>query len=345
MKTIDLRSDTITRPTPAMREAMARAEVGDDVFGEDPTVNLLQDRVAEILGKEAALYVPSGTMGNQTCMKVHTRPGDEVVAERGSHVFNYETGGAAFLSGVQLHIIDGVRGAITADQIKRVIRPRVYYMSRTSLVCLENTHNRAGGTVYPLDMIREIKDLAAAEGIRMHLDGARLWNACAATGRTPAEYASLFDSVSVCFSKGLGAPVGSAIAGSREFIAEARRYRKIFGGGMRQAGILAAACLYALDHNVTRLTEDHEKATLLAREIAQIPGIEVDLEGVHTNIVIAGVERLGRSVEEVLALLRERGVLLTPGNWQSVRAVTHLDVTLEDVRRAAAIVRETLGEK
>lgn len=343
MKIIDLRSDTITKPTAGMREAMARAEVGDDVFGEDPTVNLLQERVAGILGKEAALFVPSGTMGNQTCVKVHTRPGDEVVAERGSHVFNYETGGAAFLSGVQLHILDGVRGVMTEEQIRKVIRPRVYYMSRTSLVCLENTHNRAGGTIYPLEVIRKIRELADDAGIRMHLDGARLWNACVATGHTPLEYASLFDSVSVCFSKGLGAPVGSAIAGRADFIAEARRYRKIFGGGMRQAGVLAAACLYALDHHVERLKDDHEKATALAAALAQVPGLQVDLEGVQSNIVIAGVGGLHRSPEEVLALLRGRGVLLTPGTWDSVRAVTHMDVSSDDVLRAAEIIGDTLA--
>jgi threonine aldolase len=343
VNTIDLRSDTITKPSPAMREAMARAEVGDDVFGEDPTVNRLQETVAALLGKEAALYVPSGTMGNQTCIKVHTRPGDEVVVERGSHVFNYETGGAAFLSGVQLHLLDGVRGVLTADQIRKVIRPRVYYMPVTSLICLENTHNRAGGTIYPLEVIRGIRELATASSIAMHLDGARLWNACAATGIAPARYAEHFDSVSVCFSKGLGAPLGSAIAGSAAFIAEARRYRKIFGGGMRQAGIPAAACLYALEHNRERLGEDHEKAAVLARELAQIKGVEIDLEGVQSNIVIAGVEGLGVSAEDVLARLRARGVYLTPGNWQSIRAVTHLDVSMEQVRRAAAIMRETLA--
>jgi threonine aldolase len=232
---------------------------------------------------------------------------------------------------------------ITADQIRRIVRPVVYYMPVTSLICLENTHNRAGGTVYPLDVIREIREFATGAGIRMHLDGARLWNACAATGHAPAEYAAYFDSVSVCFSKGLGAPIGSAIAGSSAFIAEARRYRKIFGGGMRQAGILAAACVYALDHNIDRLGEDHEKARVLAKELASIQGMAIDLEGVQSNIVIAGVEGLGRTADEVLALLRSRGVLLTPGSWQSVRAVTHLDVSMEDVRRAAAIIRETLG--
>lgn len=343
MKPIDLRSDTITRPTPAMREAMARAEVGDDVFGEDPTVNRLQERVAELLGKEAALFVPSGTMGNQLCVKVHTRPGDEVIAERGSHVFNYETGGAAFLSGVQLHILDGVRGVLTAEQIVRAVRPPVYYMPRTALICLENTHNRAGGTVYPLAAVKEIRAVADAHGLRVHLDGARLWNACVATGVAPAAYAALCDSVSVCFSKGLGAPVGSAIAGGAAFIGEARHYRKIFGGGMRQAGVLAAACLFALERNVDRLAEDHEKARVLAGEIGKVKGLALDPAGVETNIVIADVGGLGLRPEEVLGRLRAHGVLLTPGTWNSIRAVTHMDVTLEEVRVAGRIIQETLN--
>ena len=218
MQPIDLRSDTVTRPTPEMRQAMAEAEVGDDVYGEDPTVNRLQERVAELLGKEAALYVPSGTMGNQLCVKVHTQPGDEIVVERGSHVFNYETGGAAFLSNVQVHTVEGERGIMRADAIRRAIRPALYYMPRTSLICLENTHNRAGGTIYPMPVIEEVRALALSAGIRMHLDGARLWNACAAPALEPLDYARHFDSVSVCLSKGLGAPVGSLLCGSAPFV-------------------------------------------------------------------------------------------------------------------------------
>jgi threonine aldolase len=326
-----------------MREAMARAEVGDDVFGEDPTVNRLQHTVAGLLGKEAALYVPSGTMGNQTCIKVHTQPGDEVIAEKGCHVFNYETGGMAFLSHVQVNTLEGVHGAITAAQVKQAIRPKFYYMPRTRLICLENTHNRAGGTVYPVDIIREIHTLARQEGIKLHLDGARLWNACAATGIMPKEYASFFDSVSVCLSKGLGAPVGSVIAGSSEFINEARHYRKIFGGGMRQAGVLAAAGLYALDHNVGRLKEDHEKARYLATELSLVRGFGIDLSSVQTNIVIISVEKSGKSPEEVLSILKSRGVLLTLGNYMGVRAVTHLDVSMDQVKRAAAVIQESLN--
>jgi len=343
MDYIDLRSDTVTRPSAGMREAMARADVGDDVFGEDPTVNLLQERVAQLLGKEAALYVASGSMGNQTCIKVHTQPGDEVICEKGAHVFNYETGGIAFLSGAQVHAIDGRHGAFTVDQIRRAVRPNVYYMPKTRLICLENTHNRAGGTIYPLELIREISAYARAQNIRLHLDGARLWNACAATGITPKEYAAYFDSVSVCLSKGLGAPVGSVVAGTRSFIDDARHVRKILGGGMRQAGVLAAAGLYALEHNVSRLPEDHEKASYLARELSGVKGFDIDLETVQTNIIIIGAEKSGRTPEDTLAALRAKGVLLTLGNYMGLRAVTHLDVSMEQVRHAARIIRETLN--
>jgi threonine aldolase len=340
---IDLRSDTVTKPSAAMREAMAKAEVGDDVFGEDPTVNLLQQKVADLLGKEAALYVPSGTMANQICIKVHTQPGDEVIMEKGCHLFNYETGALAFLSNIQPHLIEGVRGVMLVEEIKKAIRPAVYYMPRTALVAVENTHNRAGGTIYPIETIREIHALARAEKMGFHLDGARLWNACVETGISPKEYAGYFDSVSVCLSKGLGAPVGSVIAGSREFIEKARKYRKIFGGGMRQAGVLAAAGIYALDHNRDRLKEDHAKMKYFAQELAGIPSLTIDMQAVQTNIVLIGVERTGKKPEEVLAMLKARGVLLTMGNWMSVRAVTHLDVSMDDVKKAAAVFHELFG--
>ncbi len=342
-KFIDLRSDTVTKPSQPMRDAMARAEVGDDVFGEDPTVNRLQEKVAGLLGKEAALFVPSGTMGNQICIKTHTLPGDEVIAERGAHIFNYETAAAAFLSSVQIHPIEGVHGAIAPSDIRKAIRPQYYYMPRTRLIALENTHNRAGGTIYPIGLIKEIHDLARSAGIKLHLDGARIWNASVATGITPREYASYFDSVSVCLSKGLGAPVGSVIAGEKEFIEHARHYRKIFGGGMRQAGILAAAGIFALDNNITRLAEDHRKASFLARELSQVKGFRIDTATVQTNIIIIDVEQTGKKPEEILGRLRERGVLLTAGNYMGLRAVTHLDVSEEEVRRAASIIREVLG--
>ena len=326
---IDLRSDTVTKPSPGMRDAMATALVGDDVFGEDPTVNRLQEQVAGLLGKEAALYVPSGSMGNQICIKVHTQPGDEVICEKGAHVFNYETGGIAFLSGAQVHAIEGKRGAFGVEEIERAVRPDLYYMPKTRLICLENTHNRAGGTIYPIDLIRDVSATARSRNIRLHLDGARLWNACAATGIAPKDYASYFDSVSVCLSKGLGAPVGSVIAGSASFIAE--------------AGILAAAGLYALEHNIGRLAEDHEKAAFLARELAQVKGFEIDLGSVQTNIIIIGAEKTGKRPEELLAALRASGVLLTMGNYMGLRAVTHLDVSMDEVKRAASIIRETCG--
>jgi threonine aldolase len=336
---IDLRSDTVTRPSPGMREAMYRADVGDDVFGEDPTVKKLQERIAGILGKEAALYVPSGTMGNQICIKVHTQAGDEVIAERGSHVFNYETAGAAFLSSVQIHPVEGVRGVLGIEDVRQAIRPKLYYMPRTRLVCVENTHNRAGGTITPLESAAALSDFARSEGLKVHLDGARLWNACVAAGVAPAAYAAHADSVSVCLSKGLGAPVGSVIAGTKEFIDQARHYRKIFGGGMRQAGIIAAAGLYALDNNIDRLAEDHEKAAVLARALGEVPGLEIDPLTVQTNIVIMSVARSGKKPEEIITALRAQGVLFSAGNYMGLRAVAHLDVSMDEVRKAGEVFR------
>jgi threonine aldolase len=342
-KHFDLRSDTVTRPSPGMREAMAKAEVGDDVFGEDPTVNRLEETVAGLLGKEAALFVPSGTMGNQLCIKVQTQPGDEVIVEKDGHVLNYETGAMAFLSSVQVHAIPGRHGAFTVDDVRKAIRPPVYYMPRTSLVCIENTHNRAGGTIIPFELMADMSRFLRSSEIAFHLDGARLWNASAATGIPPKQYAALFDSVSVCFSKGLGAPIGSAIAGSKEFIGKARHYRKIFGGGMRQAGVLAAAALYALDHNVGRLPEDHEKARVLADELSKVNVFRIDPETIQTNIVIIDTERTGKTPAEVIAALRERGVLLTQGTYTGIRAVTHLDISMDEVRQAASVIREAMS--
>jgi threonine aldolase len=324
---IDLRSDTVTRPSPAMREAMARAEVGDDVFGDDPTVNLLQEVVARILGKEAALYVPSGTMGNQVCIKTHTQAGDEVIAERGAHVFNYETAGAAFLSGVQVHTVEGERGIMRAEAVRRAIRPSAYYMPRTRLICLENTHNRAGGTICPMEVIEEIHALARSEGILMHLDGARLWNACAATGIVPSAYARWFDSASVCLSKGLGAPAGSVLLGSRELIEDARRWRKALGGGMRQVGILAAAGLYALDHHVQRLAEDHENA---ARFAAGLRSLGLEVEPPQTNIFYVNIPP--RQVVALGAHLAARGIRASI--QPHTRLVTHLDISRAEVETA-----------
>jgi threonine aldolase len=339
---IDLRSDTITKPTEAMRQAMAHAPVGDDVFAEDPTVNLLQQKVAALLGKPAALYVPSGVMSNQLAIKVHTQPGDEVIVERESHIFNYETAAPSILSNVQLHLILGERGILRAGQLAPAVRPSAYYMPRTALICLENTHNRAGGTIYPIEEIKKIRDFAKALGIRMHLDGARLWNASVATGIRPIEYAQYFDTVSVCFSKGLGAPVGSALVGSEDLIQRARRFRKIFGGGMRQAGIIAAGALYALEHNIDRLKEDHEKARLFAERVAANPLAGIDLKYVQTNMVVIEISRTGKTTSELLDALRAQNVYLSDANYSSLRAVTHLDVSTDQVLRAAEIVANVL---
>lgn len=340
---IDLRSDTVTKPTPAMRQAMAEAEVGDDVFLEDPTVNRLQDSVAELLGKEAALFVPSGTMGNQIAIRCHTQPGEEIICEAGAHILHYELGGLAAWSGVHARTISGVRGVITAEQVAALIRPSVYYLPATKLIVLENTHNSAGGTVFPKVEIENIAALAQARGLRMHLDGARLWNACAATAISPQEYAQPFDSVSVCFSKGLGAPVGSALAGTREFIERARKLRKMFGGGMRQVGILAAAARFALEHQRARLTEDHRHARTLALGLSQIAGVRIDLESVQTNIVMIDLAQTRCDAATAALALRQEGVWLVPFGPQVLRAVTHLEISAEDVAYALSAFRKILA--
>lgn len=337
---IDLRSDTVTKPSPEMRVAMAAAEVGDDVFGEDPTVNRLQEKVAELLGKEAALFVPSGVMANQLSIKAHTQPGDEIIVESGSHIFNYETAAPSLLSSVQLHTIQGERGILRAEQLAPAVRSAAYYMPRTSLICLENTHNKAGGTVYPLEEIKNIHSFAKERGIALHLDGARLWNASVATGISLKEYARHFDTVSVCFSKGLGAPVGSAVAGPKELIEKVRKFRKIFGGGMRQAGIIAAGGLYAVEHNIGRLKEDHEKARLFADTLSGVPGFSIDPKSVQTNIVIIDIGATGKHPSELLTFLRANKILLTEMSHTSIRAVTHMDVTMDQVRQAATTIKE-----
>jgi threonine aldolase len=335
---IDLRSDTVTRPTPAMRVAMQAAELGDDVFHEDPTVNHLEERVAALLGKEAALFVPSGTMSNQICVKAHTQPGDELLCEANCHVYNYEAGGPAWLSGVMCRTIEGDYGVLDVSQLEDKVRPPNEHLVRTRLVCLENTHNRCGGRVYPLEKIQAIRAWSREQGLLMHLDGARLWNAIVATGIPAKEWASQFDSVSVCFSKGLGAPVGSALAGPREFVARARRIRKVFGGGMRQAGVIASAALYALDHHVDRLADDHRNAQLLARAVADNPGLRLDPPEVETNIVWFQVDPELGPAKAVVDALKERGILVNSPGRQLVRACTHLDVSAAQCERAAAII-------
>jgi threonine aldolase len=340
---IDLRSDTVTKPSLAMRRAMAEAEVGDDVFGDDPTVNKLQERVAMMLGKEAALFVPSGTMANTIAILSHTQLGDEVIVERESHTFCYEVAAASVFGGVQLNTIVGNSGILDADQIAKEIREANVHMPPTRLICLENTHNRGGGKIYPIEKIKAIHELASQRGLKMHLDGARLFNASVASGISPSDYAKYFDSVMFCFSKGLGAPVGSIVVGSKVFIERAHRFRKMLGGGMRQVGILAAAALYALENNVSKLAQDHENAKLLANELAKLKGFQIDPEQVETNIVVFDISKAGYSGAQVVEKLKQRGVLMIPFGATLVRAVTHLDVSNEDMKRAIQIIHGLFG--
>jgi threonine aldolase len=328
---IDLRSDTVTRPSAAMRAEMARAEVGDDVYREDPTVNRLQEAVAELLGKEAALFMPSGTMSNQVAVKAACR-GGEAICEADAHTFHYEMAAAAARSGIQLVPVPGSRGVLTWADIEGAIRPVADYFPRTGLICLENTHNRAGGTVFPVEVMADVAGNARARGIPVHLDGARLWNASVATGTPLSAYAASADSVSVCFSKGLGAPVGSCLCGSREFVEEAIAVRRSFGGAMRQAGILAAAALYAVEHNVERLADDHRRARTLAEGVANIPVFSV--ERPETNIVMVDVTDDAFAAPALAALLEEGGVLAHAVGPRRLRAVTHLELDDADIERA-----------
>lgn len=342
MNYIDLRSDTMTRPSAGMRKAIAEAEVGDDVFREDPTLNELQEYAAELLGKEAALFVPSGVMGNQLCLNILTKPGDEIICEYDAHIFNYESGSPATLSGITLHPLKGNYGELDPQSVESVIHPSyAYYMTKSRVIAVENTHNRAGGTVISLENIRRLKAVAGQHGLAFHLDGARLWNASVASGISAKEYASYFDTVSVCLSKGLGAPVGSIIAGSKELMQDAFRKRKAWGGGMRQAGILGAAGLYALKNNIPRLKDDHEKAKILAEVINALPNVEIDMQAVQTNILL--FKPLKMSVQETIAKAKELGVLFSPGKVDSVRAITHLDVSFEEVLLAAKVLERMFG--
>jgi len=340
-KKIDLRSDTVTKPSEAMRKAMYNAEVGDDVFKEDPTVNELERYAADLLGKESALFVSSGVMGNQICLNVLTDPGDEVLCEKDAHIFHYESGSPAALSGIQLYPVQGERGVFTPEQIEPLIRPEsAYYMPRTKVIEIENTHNRAGGTINPIENIESLYKLAKKHNLSLHLDGARIWNASAATNIPVSKYASYFDSVSCCLSKGLGAPIGSIIAGSKDFIKKAIRVRKAWGGGMRQVGIIAAAGLFALKHNRNRLNEDHEKAKILASALNNMPNVEVDIGSVQTNIVMFKIKTI--SVENVLVKCKEQGLLLIPGSINTIRAVTHLDVSFDEINEAIEILKRVI---
>lgn len=342
---IDLRSDTVTKPTPAMREAMAAAPVGDDVYGEDPTVNRLQETAAALLGKEAALFVPSGIMANQLAIRVQTSPGDEVIVDSRAHIVRYEHGAASALAGVQLHWVAGERGLLRPEQVEAAIRPQDPYHPQTRLICLENTHNSGGGSVYPLATIRQIRDIAAARGIPMHLDGARLFNAVVASGVAAADFARSFETVSFCLSKGLGAPVGSLLVSDRATVSRLRPLRRMYGGGMRQAGILAAAGLYALEHHIGRLQEDHRHARALAEALQKIPSVSADPAAVDTNIVIFDVADPSRSPSEILAALKKAGVLINSLGGTAYRAVTHLDVSATDIDQAGQIFAHVLGKR
>jgi threonine aldolase len=344
MRQLDFRSDTVTRPTPDMRRAMAEAEVGDDVYGEEPTVNRLQERLADMLGMEAAVFVPSGTMSNQIGVRVHCAPGDEFICEGGCHIYNYEQGAYAQLSGVAARPVDGTYGELRLEQLEGLIRPDNEHLVRTRLLCLENTHNRGGGRVLPFAEVERVCGWARTNGLATHLDGARLFNAVVASGIDARRWAANFDTVSVCFSKGLGAPVGSALAGPRDLIAKARRHRKLFGGGMRQAGIIAAGALYALDHQIDRLADDHANARRLADAIRGIDGLELRPPEIDTNLVIFRVDPALGSAPEFSARLRQRGVLISAFGPQMMRAVTHLDVSTADVDLAAEALDEAARE-
>jgi threonine aldolase len=342
-KIIDLRSDTVTKPSPAMRRAMMEAEVGDDVYLEDPTVNRLQARAAEVFEREAGLFVPSGSMGNLTCIMAQAARGQEVICEAAGHIYNYEMASMSALGGVLPRVIPTEDGIMSWEQIAPAIREKSYARSQTALIALENTHNMAGGTVYPTRLAHEICDKAHDARLRVHLDGARVFNAAVYLGENVAEMTKKFDSIQFCFSKGLGAPVGSMIVGSKDFIERCRVIRKLLGGGMRQVGVLAAAALVALDEGPKRLVTDHENAQLLAKGLAQIPRIRIRPEKVQTNIVLYDVGDTGLSSNQFLQRLAERKVLGGPVDVRRVRMVTHLDVDRTDIEQALRIIGEVIG--
>lgn len=339
-RVIDLRSDTVTRPTPAMRRAMAEAEVGDDVYGEDPTVNRLEAAAARIFGREAALFVPTGTMGNQIAIKVHTRPGQEIICEERAHILDWEMAMPALFSGCLIRTLRGEDGILSWSEIKNKIPAYSYARAQTGLIELENTHNMAGGTVTPPEVTNEVCEQAHERGIPVHLDGARIFNAAIALGRPVAEAAGKVDSVMFCLSKGLGAPVGSMLVGSRKFIDQARSVRKSLGGGMRQAGVLAAAGLIALEEMPQRLAEDHANAKWLASALAQVGGIQISTDKVRTNIVIFDISRTKMDSTEFIRRLREKSVIASAVNQSVVRLVTHFDVSRSDCEAAVEAIRE-----
>lgn len=338
---IDLRSDTVTRPTAAMKQAMLRAPLGDDVFGDDPSVIRLEELVASLFGKPAAVFVPSGTMANQISIRAHTEPGDEIICHETSHVYLYEGGAPFALAGCSIKLLSGERGMFSGDDVRASIRPCDHHFPESTLVVVENTQNRGGGSVWPIDLIAEVSSAAREFGLKMHLDGARIMNACAASSISPQHYARYFDSVTICFSKGLGAPVGSAVAGSEAFIARARRFRKMYGGGMRQAGMLAAGAEYALDHHVGRLIEDHANAARLARGIEEIRGVSVVAP--ETNIVYFDVEGKPGCAHAIQKSAEEVGVRIIAIGPNRLRAVTHLEISTADIDRAVSVLQSTIG--
>ena len=335
---IDLRSDTLTRPDAAMRQAMFAAEVNDDVIDVDPSVAALQEQIADLLGHEAAMFMPSGTMTNQVAVRLHCRPGDELICEAGCHIFNYEQGGFAQLSGVVARPITGPGAVLQLDQLIDQIQPDNEHAVRTRMICLENTHNKGGGVVLPYAGVSEICQWAHQHGLITHLDGARLFNAVVASGVSAKDWAQHFDTVSVCFSKGLGAPVGSALVGNREMIHDMRRHRKLFGGGMRQSGFLAAAASFALQHNIERLADDHKRAHRLAEILDQSPGLSVDPKSVETNIVVFEVEPKLGTAANFCQQAHQAGVWMFPFGPQRVRAVTHLHIDDPSIERAGEIL-------
>ncbi len=339
---IDLRSDTVTEPTPEMRRAMVEAPVGDDVLGDDPTVERLERRTAEILGTEAALYTPSGTMANQLGVRCHTQSGDAVLLADNAHVYWYEAGAPAAVSGVMTCQLPSERGIFTVETLTKALRPTNVHFAPATLVCLENTNNRGGGSVWAIETMRAVAEAAHDAGLAVHLDGARLWNAAVASGTDVADFAGCCDTVSVCFSKGLGAPVGSALAGSAETIRRARRFRKMLGGGMRQAGIIAAGALHALEHHRDRLVEDHANARALAEGLAERSAVTIDPGRVETNIVYFDVSG---SADELVARLSAAGVSMLATGEHTIRAVTHLPISREEIDTAVAAVAEVIGSR
>ena len=342
-KIIDLRSDTVTKPSPAMRRAMAEAEVGDDVYIEDPTVNRLQTRAAETFGREAGLFVPSGSMGNLTCIMVQAARGQEVICEAAGHIYNYEMAAMSAIGGVLPRVVPAEDGIMTWEQIAPAIREKAYYRPQTALVALENTHNMAGGTVYPTRLAHKICDQAHDAGLKVHLDGARVFNAAVYLGENVAEMTKKFDSVQFCLSKGLGAPIGSMIVGSREFIECCRVIRKTLGGGMRQVGVIAAAGLVALEYGPKRLHVDHDNAKTLVEGLAKLPRIRIHAEKVLTNIVIYDIGETGLTSKQFLERLAQRKVLGGPVDARRIRMVTHLDVDRNDIEQAVSIISEVVG--